>query len=134
MCYKEIDGEERRHRADVEDEVLIWMERRAKEHHTFGMWLDFLVKDFPAYTAFRTAVRTGDFKLRMAAFRRLAPLFCITGKDRYQSLAAHRLFDLAAMPDSDLRVLSEIFSVGVGDDPFARVWGWMSSRRCPIGG
>lgn len=80
-----------------------------------------LLRDFPAYTAFRTAVRTGKLKLRMSAFRRLVPIFRITTKDRCRSLAAHHLFDLAAMPDSHLKVLSELLSLGVLGEPLARV-------------
>lgn len=57
----------------------------------------------------------------MASFRRLAPPFCITGKDLPQNLAAHHLFDLAAMPDSDLEMLSEFFSASARGDPFAGV-------------
>ena len=117
MCYDEFRAEEQRSRVDLQDKLRSWMVKQAEKHNTFRLWLTFLLKGFPAYIGFRTAVRTGNLKLRMAAFCRLAPLFWIAGKDRYQSLAAHHLFDLAAMPDSDLDVLSEFFSVAIGDDP-----------------
>lgn len=66
-------------------------------------------------------MRTGNLKLRMAVFRRLAPIFRVIGKANHQMLATQHLFDLAAMPDSDLSALSEIFSAGVSGDRFARV-------------
>lgn len=79
-----------------------------------------IFSNFSAYLPFRTAIRTDNFKLRMTAFRCLAPTFCITGKVNYQKLAAQHLFDLP-MPGSNLNVLSESFSVGVSGDAFVRV-------------
>ena len=121
MCYAESDGNGDRDRYDVKDKVIPRMQKRAEWHLTFRLWLVFLLTDFPAYIAFRTAVRMGNFKLRMAALRRLAPIFCMTGKDRYQNLAAHHLSDLAAMPDTDMGVLSELFSVSMGGDPLGDI-------------
>lgn len=55
---------------------------------SFKLILVFPLTDVSAYIAFWTVARTGNFKLRMAAIamRRLAPIICMTGKDRYQRL------------------------------------------------
>lgn len=66
----------------------------------------FLLKVFPPYISLKAAVRTGNFKLQISALRRIAPIICMTGEDRNQSLAAHHLLDVAAMPDGVLDVLS----------------------------
>lgn len=71
--------------------------------------------------SFRAALRTGDFMLRLDAFRRIAPIFYITGKDRYQFLIADHLAEMARMSESDLRVMCELFSISLGPDAFARL-------------
>ena len=59
MCYADSTGNGERDRSDVNDRVLSWMEKRAEWHKTFRLWKVFLLTDFPAYIAFRTAVRMG---------------------------------------------------------------------------
>lgn len=59
------------------------MLRLAEEHKTCKLWAQFLLEDFPAFMALRTALRVDNFMLRLAALRRLAPLFGGYGKDRY---------------------------------------------------
>lgn len=108
ILYAEHSGNGEQDGSEVKDEELPWMARRVASYKAFKIWLVFLLTDFSAYMAFWTVVRTGNFKLRMAAMCRFAPIFCMTGKNRYHSLAAHHLFDLAAMAESDLKVLSEI--------------------------
>lgn len=96
--------------------------RSAKTHKTFAVWAQFVLEDYPAYLTFRIALRTGDFKLRCAALRRrIAPIFYITGKDRYQWLIADHLAELARMTESDWKVMSELFSVQLGKDAYARI-------------
>ncbi|CAB1115324.1 unnamed protein product [Ectocarpus sp. CCAP 1310/34] len=76
---------------------------------------------YPAYIAFRTALRTGNFNLRCDALRRIAKVFYITGKDRYQFLVADHLAEMAILPESDRKVIAELFSVALGPDVFARI-------------
>ncbi|CAM9775397.1 unnamed protein product [Pylaiella littoralis] len=103
------------------DGVVEWMEARAKEHKTFCLWKQFLLHDYPAYLTFRVALRTGDFMLRLDALRRIAPIFFIVGKDRYQVLLIDHLMEMARMSKSDLKVMSELFSVNLGKDAYARI-------------
>ncbi|CAM9295454.1 unnamed protein product [Hapterophycus canaliculatus] len=58
--------------------------------------------------------------LRLDALRRFAPIFYITGKNRYQFLVADHLAEMARMSEPDLKVLSELFSVSLGSDVCAR--------------
>ncbi|CAM9428872.1 unnamed protein product, partial [Pylaiella littoralis] len=103
------------------DRVFEWMEARAKEHKAFCLWKQFLLHDYPAYLTFRVALRTGDFMLRLDALRRIAPIFFIVGKDRYQVLLIDHLMEMARMSKSDLKVMSELFSVNLGKDAYARI-------------
>lgn len=103
------------------DALLDWVKRRAREDKTFVLWAQFLLHDFPAYLTFRFALRTGDFKLRCDALRRIAPIFFITGKDRYQFLVVDHLVELARMSESDWKVVGELFSVSLSNSAFARI-------------
>ena len=66
-------------------------------------------------------MRTGDFKLRLAALRRIAPIFCGYGKDRYQWLVSVHLSHMARMTDDDMKALSHMFSTSLGGDAHARI-------------
>lgn len=52
-------------------QISAWILRA--EHKTFKLWGQFLLDDFPAYTALRTALHTRNFKLHAFALRRLCP-------------------------------------------------------------
>ncbi|CAM9980445.1 unnamed protein product, partial [Ectocarpus sp. 12 AP-2014] len=101
--------------------VVEWIKKRAAEHKTFALWEQFLLHDFPAYMTFRTALRTGDFMLRLDALGRIAPIFYITGKDRYQFLVVDHLAEMSRMSESDLKVMAELFSVSLSKDACARL-------------
>ena len=60
-----------------------WIDAQAEEHQTFKLWAQFLVEDYPAYLALRIGLRTGDFKLRLAALRGAVPVFFRYGEDRW---------------------------------------------------
>ena len=103
------------------DSLLGWVKRRAEGGKSFKLWEQFLMRDFPAYITFRLALRTGDFKLRCDALRRIAPIFFITGKDRYQFLVVDHLIEMARMSESDWKVVGELFSVSLSKDAFSRL-------------
>lgn len=106
---------------DADSMVVEWIKKRAAEHKTFALWKQFLLHDFPAYMTFRTALRTGDFMLRLDALRRIAPIFYITGKDRYQFLVVDHLAEMSRMSESGLKVMAELFSVSLIKDACARL-------------
>ncbi|CAB1098858.1 unnamed protein product [Ectocarpus sp. CCAP 1310/34] len=106
---------------DADSMVVAWIKKRAAKHKTFALWEQFLLHDFPAYVTFRTALRTGDFMLRLDALRRIAPIFYITGKDRYQFLVVDHLAEMSTMSESDLKVIAELFSVSLSKDACARL-------------
>ncbi|CAM9862923.1 unnamed protein product, partial [Sphacelaria rigidula] len=99
----------------------------------FQVWESFVLHYYPAYMAFRTGLRTGNFPLRLAGLRRMADIFCVTGKDRYQWLVVLHLMHMAQMPESDLKIAEQLFSVTLRDNrSWARVgldeWQEMANR------
>ncbi|CAB1101190.1 unnamed protein product [Ectocarpus sp. CCAP 1310/34] len=106
---------------EVVDGVIWWIAARVEAHKTFAVWKQFLLHDYPAYIASRTALRTGNFRLRLDALRRIAPNFCITGKDKYQFLVIDHLTEVSRYSRNDMRVVSELSSVSLGPDTIARI-------------
>eukprot|EP00752_Nemacystus_decipiens_P011825 g10492.t1 len=51
----------------------------------------------------------------------IAPIFYITGKDRYQFLVADHIAEVARWWESDKMVMAELFSVALGEDAWARM-------------
>ncbi|CAN0169521.1 unnamed protein product, partial [Ectocarpus sp. 13 AM-2016] len=86
----------------VVDGVVRWIVARAESHKTFAAWKQFLLHDYPAYIAFRTALRTGNFRLRLEGLRRIAPIFFITGKDKYQFLVVDHLTEVSRYSRNDM--------------------------------
>ncbi|CAB1117890.1 unnamed protein product [Ectocarpus sp. CCAP 1310/34] len=76
---------------DFANRVVGWIEARAEVHKAFALWKQFLLDDYPAYIAFRTALRTDH------------------------------LAEMAILPESDRKVIAELFSVALGPDVFARI-------------
>ena len=120
MQYKSLTGGDPEE-SGAEDKIKAWMLQRAAVHKTFKLWTQFILQDYPAYMALRIAVRTGNFKLRLAALRRIAPIFCGHGKARYQWLLAVHLSHMARMTDEDMEALSHLFSTPLTGNAYARV-------------
>ena len=87
----------------------------------FMLWAQFLLEDYPAYLALRTTLRTGNFKLRLTAIRRIAPVLCGYGKDQYQWLVSVHLADMVRMTEDGYKALSYLFFTSLGGDAFARI-------------
>ncbi|CAN0233394.1 unnamed protein product [Ectocarpus sp. 12 AP-2014] len=95
---------------DTQGDVVPWLKEQVKEHNTLRLWATFLLDDYPTYLMFRTGGRTANYKLCVAAFRKMAPLFAATGKNRYQQLSSWHLLTLARMTDPDLEAVASLFS------------------------
>ncbi|CAM9756467.1 unnamed protein product, partial [Pylaiella littoralis] len=102
------------------DGVVEWIKAR-NVHRTFDLWAQFLLHDYPAYMTFRVALRTGNFLLRLDALRRIAEIFFITEKDRFQMLLLDHFTEMARMSPSDTKVMAELFFVALGKDAQARI-------------
>lgn len=71
--------------------------------------------------AFKIALRTGDFMLRVDAFRRISPIFCITGKNHFQFLCADHSQEVERLSPSDPKVVAELFSINLANYSHARL-------------
>lgn len=82
-------------------------------HSTFGQWVEFLLVDGMAYLALYTGIRVGDFELREAAIRSVAPLFLGYNKNLYHTLCIQHLADIARMLPNERAFAHEIFSLSL---------------------
>ncbi|CAN0353272.1 unnamed protein product, partial [Pylaiella littoralis] len=87
------------------------------KHKTFGQWVDLIVADGMAYLAVCIAIRTGDFVLREAALRRIAPLFLGYNKHLYHALCIRHLADVAMLSPAERLFMSETFSLSLSSVP-----------------
>ena len=118
--YYRTNPRHARQAADMDRVMPDWINVQAEEHQTFKLWAQFLLEDYPAYLALSIGLSTGDFKLRLAALRRIAPVCCGYGKDWYQWLVSVHLADMTKMTDDDFKALPSLFSTSLGGDAFAR--------------
>ena len=107
---------------DMGRDVIPWLLKRAESHKTLKFWTQFLLEDYPAYLAFRTGGRTGNYELCVAALRVLAHLFAATGKINYQHLIIEHLTNLARMTDKDRETIGSLFTSSYSGKEFTHVF------------
>lgn len=96
---------------DFANGVVGWIKARAEVHKTFALWKQFLLDQLSRLHRLPHCPANGNFNLRCDALHRIAKVFYITGKDRYQFLVADHLAEMAILPESDRKVIAELFSV-----------------------
>ncbi|CAM9840685.1 unnamed protein product, partial [Pylaiella littoralis] len=79
--------------------------------------MQMLLVDGMAYLALYIGIRTGDFDLREAALRRIAPLFLGYNKYKYHNLCIDHLADIARMSPAERSFMSETFSLSLSGIP-----------------
>ena len=79
----------------------------AKESLTCKFWAQFLFEDNLAYIAMYLAIRSGNWHLRMAAIKYMAPLFTAFDRIKYQKLISQHISDIFNFPNEVLCHLVE---------------------------
>ncbi|CAB1112218.1 unnamed protein product [Ectocarpus sp. CCAP 1310/34] len=91
--------------------------RGSTKHKTFGQWAELLLDDGMAYLAVYISIRVGDFDLREAAIRQIAPLFLDYNKNLYHALTIQHLADIANLRPSEREFLRGMFSLSLAGNP-----------------
>ena len=86
---------------DVMDKYAKLLKQLTQVTHnpTWKFWNQFVFKDCFAYISMYIAIRSGNWDLRMAAYKLMAPLFTAFDRFTYQQLIAQHLFDVTCLPD-----------------------------------
>ena len=103
---------------DYQSNFSKFMMENMKKDETFQFWGQFILHDCFAYVALFLAVRTGNWKLRMAAIKSMAALFTAFDRQKYQKLIPQHIVDLLKIPKDMLSNLeSGGFTVSLSGRP-----------------
>ena len=75
-----------------------FIQNRARTDDTWKFWIQFVFQDAMAYIGLYLAIRSGDWHLRMASMKLMAPTFTAFDHPTYQKLISQHLADLLSMP------------------------------------
>ena len=75
-----------------------FIQNRARTDDTWKFWIQFVFQDAMAYIGLFLAIRSGDWQLRMASMKLMAPTFTAFDHPTYQKLISQHLADLLSMP------------------------------------
>ena len=94
---------------DYQSEFSTFMNIHMKKEETLKFRGQFVLQDCSAYVALYLAIRSGNWKLRMAAIKSIAALFTAFDRQKYQKLIPQHIVDLLIIPSD---VLSNLESGG----------------------
>ena len=94
---------------DYKQHFIDYVALCANESLTCKFWAQFLFEDGFAYIAMYLAIRSGNWHLRMAAIKYMAPLFTAFDRTKYQKLIVQHISDILHFPDE---VLCHLFEGG----------------------
>ena len=77
----------------------IFVDTHSKQNQTLRFWSQFLSQDCLAYIALFLAIRSGNWNLRIAAFKLMAPLFTEFDRPKYSKLIPHHFLGMHTIPD-----------------------------------
>lgn len=101
-----------------QDKFAEFMSDSMKKDETLKFWGQFVLQDCVAYIALYLAIRTGNWKLRMAAIKSMAALFTAYDRQKYQKLIPQHINDLMTIPSDTLTHLeSGGFTVSLKGHP-----------------
>ena len=75
-----------------------FIQNRARTDDTWKFWIQLVFQDVMAYIGLFLAIRSGDWQLRMASMKLMAPTFTAFDHPTYQKLISQHLADLLSMP------------------------------------
>ena len=75
-----------------------FLEKMAATDCTWRFWVQFVFEDVLAYLGLYLAIRSGDWDLRMACVKMMAPIFSAFDHTTYQNLIAQNLADILSLP------------------------------------
>lgn len=84
------------------NEFTKFMSTSMKKDQTFKFWGQFVFEDCFSYAALYLAIRTGNWRLRMAAIKSMAALFSAYDRQKYQKLIPQHIVDLMTIPSDTL--------------------------------
>ena len=100
-----------------------YVRKQGEVDHTYKYWSDFVLVDCCAYIQLYLAIRSGNWSLRVAAIKQMAPLFTVFDQDIYMKLIPSHLLDIAQHYPSEILAcfMSGGFTVSLNGEPLNNV-------------
>ena len=80
------------------DEFCLFVQKSARMDNTWRFWVQFVFEDAMAYVSLFLAIRSGNWDLRVASIKSMAPLFTAFDHPIYQKVISQHLEDVLTMP------------------------------------
>ena len=104
------------------DEFKTFIREVARTDCTWRFWVQFCFQDINAYIGLFLAIRSGDWNLRTASIKHMAPLFTAFDHPNYRKLISRHLADLLTMPQSVITMLQQGgFVISISGNPWHSV-------------
>lgn len=104
------------------DAFTSFIEEMSKKNLTWKFWAQFVLKDALAYVALFIALRSGNWDLRLASLKLMAPIFSAYDHFTCKKIIAQNLADILLLPPSVLSCLKQGgFSVSLTGHPWHSV-------------
>ena len=89
------------------DKLKEFVDNLSSKDPTWKFWSQFVFKDALAYVAFFLAIPSGDWDLKMASVKLMAPIFSAYDHSNYSKLIARHISDVLSLPTSILSSFKE---------------------------
>ena len=84
-----------------------FLQKQANSDDTWKFWSQFVFEDAMGYVGLFLAIRSGNWNLRMACMKLMAPVFTAFNHPTYQKLISQHLADVLCMPPPVLAMLEQ---------------------------
>ncbi len=84
-----------------------FIQQLAITDQTWKFWIQFVFQDAMAYVGLFLAIRSGDWHLRMASMKQMAPVFTAFDHPNYQKLISRHIADVLCMPTQVLTIFNQ---------------------------
>ena len=104
------------------DDFRDFLTTLASRDSTWKFWVQFIFEDAMAYLGMYLAIRSGNWNLRMASMKLMAPTFTAFDHPNYLRLIADHIADVLTMPATILSILKKGgFAVSICGRPWHSV-------------
>ncbi len=110
-----VDLQSSLERLTFKKEFRIFLDKMSETNLTWKFWSQFVMKDCLAYISLYVAIRNGNWDLRNASIKLMAPIFSAFDHFTYKKLIAQNLADMLTLPQYIL--LLTLFSLSSPSEP-----------------
>ena len=89
------------------DRFKSFLDTKASQDPNWKFWQQFIFEDGLAYIGLFLAIRSGNWELRLASIKLMAPVFTAFDHQTYRKLIAQYLADLCTFPDEMMSIFKQ---------------------------